>query len=183
MDANIRQHLQDIYAQDGQVQNRAYTALMAATEQPVDWADEAWDELLAALTHKDNHVRAIAAQVLANLAKTDPRGRMLSDFDRLLVVTRDERYVTARHAMQSIWKVGLAGEPQRQRVLTGLAARFKECAGEKNGSLTRFDILQGLRHLYDHTGDKKIQIEAQELIETEPDPKYRKKYATLWRKI
>lgn len=182
MVANIQQTLQDIYAQDGQVQNRAYTALMAATEQPVDWADEAWDELLAALTHKDNHVRAIAAQVLSNLAKSDPRGRMLADFDRLLAVTRDERYVTARHAMQSIWKVGLAGEPQRQRVLAGLSARFEECANEKNGSLTRFDILQGMRHLYDQARDENIRAKALELIETESDPKYRKKYASLWRK-
>ena len=91
MEESIRQALEDIRSGDGQAQNRAYTALMAATEQPVDWAYEVWDDLLAGLTHKDNHVRAISAQVLSNLAKSDPQGRMLADFDRLLAVTRDER--------------------------------------------------------------------------------------------
>ncbi len=183
MEESIRQALEDIRSGDGQAQNRAYTALMAATEQPVDWAYEVWDDLLAGLTHKDNHVRAISAQVLSNLAKSDPQGRMLADFDRLLGVTRDERYVTARHAMQSIWKVGLAGEAQRQCTVSGLALRFQEAGGEKNGTLTRFDIQQGLRNLYDQTHDEKILTQALELIETEQDPKYRKKYATLWRKL
>lgn len=170
MEESIRQALEDIRSGDGQAQNQAYTALMAATEQPVDWAYEAWDELLAGLTHKDNHVRAISAQVLSNLARSDPQDRMLADFDRLLAVTRDERYVIARHTVQSIWKVGLA-------------ARFQEAAGEKNGTLTRFDIQQGLRNLYDQTHDERILTRALELIGSEPDPKYRKKYASLWRKL
>ena len=41
------------------------------TSQPVDWADDVWEEVVANLTHKDNHNRAIAAQVLCNLARSD----------------------------------------------------------------------------------------------------------------
>ena len=78
--------------------------------------------------------------------------------------------------------MGLAGEAQRQCTVSGLALRFQEAGGEKNGTLTRFDIQQGLRNLYDQTYDEKILTQALELIETEQDPKYRKKYATLWRK-
>jgi len=71
----------------------------------VDWAYEVWDDLIEMLSDKDNHVRAIGAQVLCNLARSDPKGRMLKDFEKLLVVTRDERFVTARHTFQAIWKV------------------------------------------------------------------------------
>ena len=45
--------------------------------------------------------------MLANLTKSDPEKRILKDFDALLSVTKDERFVTARHTMQSIWKVAL----------------------------------------------------------------------------
>jgi hypothetical protein len=182
MNKTIRAHLDNIRSDDGQLQNNAYTELMKITEAPVSWAYEAWDELLAGLRHKDNHVRAISAQLLANLARSDPKGRMLKDFEALLAVTKDERFVTARHCLQSLWKVGLGGRNQQDLVLEGLARRFEECAAEKNGTLIRYDIIQGLRNLYNATTREQVKTTALALIETETDLKYRKKYASIWRK-
>jgi hypothetical protein len=181
MDTTTRTNLDNIRSQDRELQNKAYFYLLEATEKPVDWAYEAWDELVKGLTDKDNHVRAIAAQILANLARSDPEKRMLKDFDALLVVTKDERFVTARHCMQSIWRVGIAGKEQQKRLVDGLERRFAECVNEKNCTLIRYDILQGLRNLYDAVKDEGVKEKALELIETENDLKYRKKYASLWR--
>ena len=64
--------------------------------------------------------RAIAAHLLSNLAKSDPKRRMLEDFSSLLAVTRDERFVTARHCMQALWKVGAAGKQQQKIYMGGL---------------------------------------------------------------
>ncbi len=183
MDKTIRTHLDNIRSKDGSLQNKAYHFLMEATEKPVDWAYEAWDELVEGLTHKDNHVRAISSQVLVNLAKSDPKGRMFKDFDKLLAVTKDERFVTARHCLQSIWKVGLAGKNAQQLVVKGLEQRYHECVNEKNYTLIRFDIIQDLRNLYDATTSSEIKEKALELIELETDLKYRKKYASVWKKV
>jgi len=182
MDKTIRAQLDNIRSEHGQLQNKAYLFLMEKTEKPVDWAYEAWDELIEGLTHKDNHVRAIAAQVLANLVKSDPKGRMFKDFDKLLAVTKDERFVTARHSLQSIWKVGLAGKNAQQLVVKGLEKRFHECINEKNCTLIRYDIIVGLRNLYNATTSSEIKEKALELIETEKDVKYKKKYAGVWHK-
>jgi hypothetical protein len=182
MDKKTRTHLDNIRSEDGQLQNKAYVTLMNATEKPVDWAYDAWDELIEGLKHKDNHVRAISSQLLANLAKSDPKGRMFKDFDKLLAVTKDEKFVTARHCLQSIWKVGLAGKNAQQLVVKGLEKRFHECVTEKNCTLIRYDIVQDLRNLYDATTSSEIKEKALELIELEQDEKYRKKYATVWRK-
>lgn len=57
-----------------------------------------------------------------------------------------------------------------------------EEAEEKNGTLIRFDIIQGLRKLYDRDQDETVRQKALELMETEADLKYRKKYASVWRK-
>ena len=184
MDKAIRTHLDNIRSEDGQLQNKAYSTLMEKTEKPVDWAYEAWDELIDGLTHKDNHVRAIAAQLLANLAKSDPKGRMMfKDFDKLLNVTRDERFVTARHCLQSLWKVGLAGRKQSQLVMKGLEKRFQECVSEKNCTLIRYDIIVDFRNLYDVTKEETLKSKALELIETETDLKYKKKYSEVWKKV
>ena len=182
MDATTRTQLDDLRSDDKEVQNKAFFAVLEATDKPVDWAYAVWDDMVADLRHKDNHRRAIAAQVLCNLAKSDPENRMLKDFDALLAVTKDERFVTARHCMQALWKVGISGKGQQQRYLDGIVKRFNECITEKNWTLIRYDIIQSLRNVYDALGDETVKVKALELIETETDLKYRKKYAGVWKK-
>jgi hypothetical protein len=152
------------------------------TNEKVDWAYEIWDDLKNDLTHPDNHQRAIAAQLLCNLAKCDPEGRMFGDFPALMEVTKDKRFVTARHCIQSLWKIGMAGMQQKEMLLNGLAERFRNCAEEKNCTLICYDIIQGLRKLYDKEEDETVKQLALDLIETEEDLKYRKKYASVWKK-
>jgi len=181
MDEHMRTSLDNITSQDRTLQNQAFQDLMAASEPPAEWAYDAWDELVAGLSHKDNHVRAIAAQVLCNLAQSDPEDRMGRDFETLLNVTRDERFVTARHCLQSLWKLGLAGPDQQDRLLDGLERRYNECITEKNCTLIRYDIIQDLKNLYDASPDEIIRQKALAWIYLEVDPKYRKKYAGVWR--
>ena len=47
--------------------------------------------------------------------------------------------------------------------------------------MIRYDILVVLRRVYDLAGDEKIPQTAERLIALEDDPKYRKKYLTVWR--
>ena len=110
MDKLTRTHLENIHSKDRERQNKAFFYILNVTEKPVDWAYDVWDEMLVGLTNSDNHIRAIAAQVLCNLAKSDPKERILRDFDKLLTVTKDERFVTARHCMQALWKIGVVGK-------------------------------------------------------------------------
>ncbi len=179
MNQNAQTDLNNLWSADRELQNKAFINILAATTDRVDWAYDVWDEIVTNLGHKDNHNRAIAAQVLCNLAKSDPQNRMRKDFDALIAVTKDERFVTARHCMQSLWKVGAAGKEQQSQLMSGLVRRFKGCVEEKNCTLIRYDIIQSLRNLYDAVKDQKVKDLAMELIETEVDLKYRKKYGTL----
>ena len=181
MDSKTQKYLDNLRSEERDLQNQAFFYILEATEKPVDWAYEVWDELVEGLRHKDNHVRAISAQVLCNLAKSDPENRMQKDFPALMAVTKDERFVTARHCLQALWKVGAAGKKQQKIYMEGLERRFKECLTEKNGTLIRYDILQSMRNVYDAVKDEKIREKALKLIETEEDLKYRKKYAGLWK--
>jgi hypothetical protein len=182
MNAITRTHLANLWSDDKVLQNEAFLAIIAETDQPVDWAYDVWDEMLCNLSHPDNHYRAIASQVLCNLAKSDPQNRIVANFEALLQVTRDERFVTARHCLLALWKVGAAGRLQQQLVVDGLALRFQECATEKNCTLLRYDIIQDLRKLYDVVKDETIRTKALALVELEQDLKYRKKYASLWKR-
>src|SRR5215212_7495028 len=166
MDTKTQKHLDYLRSEDRDLQNQAFSYILRETEKPVDWAYEVWGQLVEGLRHKDNHVRAISAQVLANLAKSDPENRMRRDFPALMNVTKDKMFVTARHTLQSLWKIGKETN-MRKTVVEGLAERFKNCAAEKNGTLIRYDIIQDLRNLYDEVKDETIKEQALSLIEME----------------
>ncbi len=102
---------------------------------------------------------------------------MLRDFSALWEV----KFVTARHSLQSIWKVGLAGPEQREMVLNHIIERFKNGMNEKHYILIRYDMIVGLKHLYDEVKDEHIKEISMELIESEEDNKYRKKYLSAWK--
>ena len=181
MDNKLQKHVDNLRSEERELQNQAFFYILDATEKPVDWAYEVWDELVEGLRHKDNHVRAISAQCLCNLAKSDPQNRMQKDFAALMAVTKDDRFVTARHCLQSIWKVGASGQEMRKIVVEAFEDRFRNCASEKNCTLIRYDLIVGLKKLYEEVKDENIKEKALELIETEADLKYRRKYASVWK--
>lgn len=183
MNSTIQSYFENLQSQDKEVQYEAFRQILAATEEEVDWAYDVWDQLMEDLTDSDNHRRSRAAQFLCNLAKSDPKKKMLKDFPAVWEVTKDKKFVTARHSLQSIWKIGLAGNEQKRIVVKKLADRFINGVDEKNYTLIRFDIIKGLRNLYGEIKDEEIKQTALNLIEKEEDPKYKKKYASVWRKV
>ena len=181
MEPLLRSKADLLHSNDADVRYAAFQELLALARNPVDWAYEVWDELKEMTRKGDNHQRTIAVQLLCELAKSDPKNKMLKDFDTLLAVTRDEKFVTARHSLQALWKIGKVGKKQLKLVLDGYALRFNDCAAEKNCTLIRYDISMALKKLFDEVKDEKVRETGLALIETETDLKYRKKYATAWK--
>ncbi|KMY51450.1 hypothetical protein [Peribacillus loiseleuriae] len=181
MDRDIQAYFENLEAKDKDVQFEAFNTILAATNEEVDWAYEVWDQLKDWLTDPDNHRRSRAAQFLSGLAISDPEKRMLNDFSALWAVTKDPKFVTARHSLQSIWKVGLAGQEQKEMMMQYIVDRFQNGANEKHYTLIRYDMIVGLKKLYDQVNDEQIKQTAMELIETEEDSKYRKKYLSVWK--
>ena len=62
----------DLWSEEAEVQGKAFREILTLTAEPVGWAYAVWDELLKRLTDRNNRRRSIAAQVLCNLAKSDP---------------------------------------------------------------------------------------------------------------
>lgn len=181
MDSKTKSYFENLEAKDKSLQFEAFQNIINATKGKVDWAYEVWDQLIDWLTDRDNHRRARAGQFLAGLAISDHEKRMLHDFPSLWEVTKDSKFVTARHTLQSIWKVGLAGQEQREMVLNHIINRFKNGMNEKNYTLIRYDMIVGLKKLYDEVKDEHIKEIAMDLIDSEEDSKYRKKYLSAWK--
>lgn len=181
LEATRPEWFDDLWSQERDRRQNAYQRALADTVDKVDWAETVWDETVERLTDTDNHNRSIAAQVLCHLARSAP-GRAAADLPSIIAVTHDERFVTARHTLQSLWRIGLADEACRARVIEALETRFLDCTDEKNATLIRNDIVEGLARI--HRLDPKAGTDelVTDLIGRETDPKYRSKYQRTWRK-
>jgi hypothetical protein len=183
MDQTTREHLNNLHSNDADSRYASFQYIINLTNQPVNWAYEVWDDLLNLLRTGDNHQRTIAVQVLSNLAKSDNEKRLLKDLDQLLVVTKDEKFVTARHSLQSLWKVAVVSDDLKKKVVDNLSKRFDECITEKNCTLVRYDILEVFRKIYDQVHDDKLKDTALAIIRKEDNVKYRKKYTGIWKDL
>ncbi|MEX3746965.1 MULTISPECIES: hypothetical protein [Lysinibacillus] len=177
MEKGIMQLFSNLTERDRDIQYESFEELMKIMQEPVDWTYAVWEQLIQALTYKNGHVRASAAQFLCALAaKSDPEERVLEDFLKIWAVTYDEKTETARLTLQAIWKIGLAGQVQRDLVVSYLAKRFQTCLDEKQPALMRYDIIVSFKKLFDETKDPKLLKIAERLIAEEKDVKYKKKY-------
>src|SRR5262245_61925529 len=79
MDQITKSHFDNLFSQDANARYESFQYIINLTKQPVDWACEAWNDLLALTKKGDNHQRTIAVQLLSNLAKSDPGNRMQKD--------------------------------------------------------------------------------------------------------
>jgi hypothetical protein len=181
MNAQVRTLFTARESSDRVTAYQAFVDLMTLAEKPVSWSYEVWDQMVGDLSHRDGHKRAFAAQMLARLAISDPEGRMRRDFAALVTILKDEKTVTARHALQSLWRVGLAGPDRLALVLDALAKRFRECSSGKHASLVRTDVVTALGHLFRATGDPSVEARAESLIASEKDEKARKKQGSSWK--
>ena len=154
---------------------------MEATDVPVDWAHDTWDEVVANLTHADNHNRAIAGQLLCNLAAHDPTDRILGDLDALMKVTKDERFVTAVHPPAAV-----EDRPRQRRPAWSGGGRTWPsvpgmCDREEQDAHPQRHRRRGFGGSTTRSGDPEVEKAARALIELEDDPKYRRKYAKHWK--
>ena len=145
MNPEIQGLVKNLSGKSRTAQSNAYQELTQLTRSKVTWVYEVWDQLVELLSSKDNRARSIAAQLLCNLAKSDVEHRITNDFDKIMTVTKDEKFVTARHAMQALWKIGVINKSLENIVVSSLAARYKAATSEKNVTLVRYDILFELK--------------------------------------
>jgi hypothetical protein len=171
--------MEDLGSTDDKIRLNALQTLLKITESEVDWIYEVWDYLLEKLDDENSYQRSIGIMMLCNLAKSDTEDRLRSALDRLLVHTKDEKFITSRQCIQNVWKVAATNKSNRDKVLKHLEKRFIECADEKHGNLLRQDIIQSIVSLSKYEKDDGLLTKAHLLMEEERDMKYRKQYETL----
>lgn len=179
MNKRIEKHMANLASLDDKVRLDALQTMLKMTESRVDWIYEVWDHLVEKLEEENSYQRSIGIMMLCNLAKSDTEDRLKFILDRLLLHTKDEKFITSRQCIQNIWKAAATTKSNREKVVRHLERRFVECADEKHSNLLRQDMIQSMVLLSKHEKDAGLLLKAQALIAKEADVKNRKKYETL----
>ena len=179
MNKNIQKHIEELSSTDDKIRLDALQSTLKLTESKVDWIYEVWDLMLEKLDSENSYQRSIGIMMLCNLAKSDIENRLATSLDRLLVHTKDEKFITSRQCIQNIWKAAATNKSNRDKVLKHLEKRFVECIDEKHYNLLRQDIVQSMLALHKAEKDDALLMRVQALVTREQEPKYRKQYETL----
>jgi hypothetical protein len=175
--------LDNLGAVDDRVRFEALESVLRLTEDRVAWADEAWDEMAAKLEDPNSFQRSIGIMVLCGLAKSAPEARVRETLPLILRHTRDEKFITSRQCLQSVWKLAAAHDSLAGSVLDHLETRFRECVDEPHANLLRRDVIASIRAIYDETHDPAVWNRAAALVSEEPAAKDRKQYEKVLGKL
>ncbi len=179
MKPEIQTWVSQLDLKEDTVRYEAFTHLLDLTESKVGWVYEVWDTLVEKLTNPNSYQRNIAVKLLCNLSQSDSESRLVSVLDPLLRCSHDEKFITSRQTLQSLWKPAYFEPDLREKIVNHLIMRFGECESENHANLLRQDILQSLFTLADLTHDVELQQKAMELVESEKDPKNKKSYLAM----
>ncbi len=179
MDSQTRRHLANLTSSEDQTRLKALKSVLKLTDVRVSWTYEVWDELVRRLDDPNSYQRTISIMVLCNLAKSDPRKKLSMILEKILKHTNDEKFITSRQCIQSLWKVAAVNQAYLEKVLKHLEKRFRECANEKHYNLIRQDIILTLSRLPADSGLHEARELAHRLVELEQEGKYRRKYEAM----
>jgi hypothetical protein len=179
MNQDFQECFGELSSTDDRIRMNALQTILTFTDEKVDWVYEVWDDLLARLENENSYQRSIAIMVLCNLAKSDREDRLSETLPHLLAHTKDEKFITSRQCIQSIWKAAITNRRNREAVLSHLEKRYRECSDEKHYNLIRQDVIQSIGQIYGEDKDNALQAWSQQLIAEETEEKYRKKYTAV----
>jgi hypothetical protein len=166
----------DLASKDDKVRYAAFKSLLAETESKVSWFADRFAYLAAKLESDNSYQRSIGIMLLCNLAKSDTEGLLGKVLPDILSHMHDEKFITSRQCIQSVWKIAVAQPLLSGEVISALKKIFHASEGENHYSLIRRDILQSMQHINESTPDLSLEPDILALITSEQDAKYQKAY-------
>jgi hypothetical protein len=169
-----------LQSKDDKIRYPAFKRLLEITENPVDWVYDKWYPLTEKLHSDNSYQRTIGFILLVNLSKSDKEGRIVDLLMDLLEFTDDEKFITARQAIQNIWKIPAGHVELEMKVIQHLENAWLENVHlVTHGNLIKQDIIVSLNTIYKANGKGAIKELITKLINQETDDKFIKKLKQL----
>ena len=179
METNINILMEMLSLKDDTARYSAFQELLTITDSPVPWFDQYRSLLMEKLSDENSYQRSIGLMLLCNLAKNDTHHEYRQILDLLMPLINDEKFITERQYLQSIWKVAIVNEEYSKRIVPQLEKEFYDCLSKKHSNLLRQDIIESMIKILEKMPTQEIKDTIGKMIEDEQDEKSKKKYIKM----
>lgn len=154
MNESVNELIERLSVKDNKVRKEALDKVIELTEEEVNWIYEYWDILVKKLDSENSYQRTIGMFVLSNLAKSDSENRFEGILDKYLMMAEDEKFITSRQTLQTVWKVAVTKENCRARIIEYLTSTFTDNKHlVTHANLIRKDVVESLCRIYETDTD------------------------------
>ena len=146
----IKDLMERLNVKDNNIRKEALDKVIELTQDTVDWIYDYWDFLVEKLDSKNSYQRTIGMFIISNLAKSDRENRFEEILDKYLLMTEDEKFITSRQTLQKVWKVAIAKENCKKKIVEHLYRMFTQNKHlNVHTNLIRKDIVDTLCRIYE----------------------------------
>ena len=171
---------ENLASKDDKVRYPSFIKLQEITDSKVKWIYTKWFMLVEKLSSENSYQRTIGLTLLANLCKNDHEQRIANIIDEYLNHFNDEKFITARLCIQSVWKIAVTNNNLRRKIIDSLENSYRENIHLKtHPNLIRQDIVDSLEKIMTGTKDERVKEAAARLIAEETDEKVIKKLKNI----
>ncbi|PKM50285.1 MAG: hypothetical protein CVV02_12400 [Firmicutes bacterium HGW-Firmicutes-7] len=154
MDDNIEVLIEELNSKNNIIRKNALDTLLEITEEKVDWIYSEWDHLVDKFNSYNSFQRNIGVLIMSNLAKSDHKNKFAEIIDMYLELMEDEKFITSRQTIQNSWKVAVALDSYRRKIVSYLIRMFSNNKHlNTHANLIRKDIVESLIHIYNYYKD------------------------------
>ncbi len=162
----------NLESKDNKIRYDAFQELLTITDSEVEWVYDKWLDLIGKLSSDNSYQRSIGLMLLANLAKSDHENRISEILLKFFDCFNDEKFITSRQCIQSIWKIAICNKSNCGRIVAELERTYYENIHlRSHGNLIKDDVIFSLSQITKHLNDKTTFDIAKKLIADEIDPK------------
>lgn len=181
MEDSIKLLMDEIGSKNNKIRKKALDTLLELSEEKVDWIYNVWDSLVDKLDSNNSYQRSIGMFILANLAKSDSDNKFIDIIDKYLQLMEDEKFITSRQAIKSSWKVAVAIEELRSRIVNHLFETFSNNKHlSSHANLIRYDVVESLVNIYKYDNNAVDLNAIKFIIEVDCDKKEMKKIERIF---
>lgn len=175
MNDSIKVLIGDLNSKNNIIRKNALDTLLEITEQKVNWIYSEWNDLVNKLNSDNSYQRSIGVFILSNLAKSDRKNKFSDIIDTYLELMEDEKFITSRQTIQNSWKVAVALESFRSKIIDYLMIMFSNNKHlSTHANLIRKDIVESLVNIHNYYKDSVDMNMIRMKIEADCEDKERK---------
>jgi len=162
-----------IHEKKEKIRFNSFETLRVVSETNPDKLYPKWQDLEDLLVHKNNYLKFIGINLLANLVAVDNKGLFEEAFDNYFGILKEDVTIAPAYVVRNSWKI-VQAKPHLEPHITDLLLRLDEIHPGKQIAMIKGEAIETFDRYFETSGNKKDILDFVKAQLDSPSPKARK---------